>query len=119
MFIPDDLYSAIGENIHRIRILTGISQEDLANQVGLARTSITNIEMGKQKIQIHTLYQIAQILSVGISELLPAPEPSSQDLHQLLEKQEIISKHGKQVLREEDKEVVLRMIGNITSKGGR
>ena len=56
-----------------------MSQEDLAAKVGLTRVSITNIENGKHRIQVHTLYAIAQALEVPISELLPnAIEPVSE-----------------------------------------
>jgi DNA-binding XRE family transcriptional regulator len=52
----------------------GISQEMLADELGLSRTSITNIEKGRQPVQLHTLYIIARLLSIDIKELLPSPK---------------------------------------------
>jgi transcriptional regulator with XRE-family HTH domain len=49
----------------------GLTQEDLAREVGLTRTSITNIERGRQKLLIHALFAIAQALGVPAVSLLP------------------------------------------------
>ncbi len=49
----------------------GFEQKDLAQEVDLARTSIVNIEAGRQAVSIHVLFKIARALSVDISELLP------------------------------------------------
>jgi transcriptional regulator with XRE-family HTH domain len=40
----------------------------------MTRTSITNIESGRQKVQLHTLYAIADALDVSPEALLPAAE---------------------------------------------
>lgn len=51
-----------------------MSQEAFAKAVGLSRTSITNIERGRQPISLHTLYSMADILSIEPADLLP-PTP--------------------------------------------
>lgn len=51
-----------------------MTQEELGRQVGLTRTSITNIERGRQRVQVHTLYAIAGALRVQPAELLPGTE---------------------------------------------
>jgi transcriptional regulator with XRE-family HTH domain len=53
-----------------------MSQAALAKAVGLSRTSITNIEQGRQPVNIHTLYAMADILGVEVGDLLP---PSPKD----------------------------------------
>jgi transcriptional regulator with XRE-family HTH domain len=53
-----------------------MSQEAFAKAVGLSRTSITNIERGRQPISLHTLYFMADILGVEASDLLP-PAPKN------------------------------------------
>ena len=45
-------------------------QEDLAARVSLTRTSIVNIEKGRQKLLIHTLILIGRALKVGPTQLL-------------------------------------------------
>lgn len=41
--------------------------------VGLTRTSITNVEQGRQKFLLHTLVDIAMALQVEPAGLLPVP----------------------------------------------
>ncbi|HFK5574949.1 hypothetical protein BAS06_02960 [Elizabethkingia miricola] len=64
-------YVNLGSNISSIRTKKGLNQEDLANQLGLSRPSIANIEKGKQKPSIFTLVQISKHLDIKIEELLP------------------------------------------------
>ena len=48
-----------------------LSQAQFAAKVGLSRTSITNIECGRQPIQLHQLYLFASTLQVDVTKLLP------------------------------------------------
>lgn len=63
-------YKEVGD---RVRAQRGkrLSQESLASAVGLTRTSISNIEKGRQKLLLHTLVDIAEALDVEPSMLLP------------------------------------------------
>lgn len=65
-------YKAIGERIRAKRETNGLSQLDLAEQVKLTRTSISNIESGNQKPLVDTLYLVAHALGTSIHDLLPA-----------------------------------------------
>ena len=72
------LYEQLGRTIAKVREEKDYSQEKLAKKVRLTRTSITNIERGRQRIQLHTLYMIADILKVELSELLPSRKTLNQ-----------------------------------------
>jgi DNA-binding XRE family transcriptional regulator len=48
-----------------------MTQGRLATAVGLSRTSITNIERGRQKIFLHTLADVADVLGVQLHDLVP------------------------------------------------
>jgi len=65
------LYTITGQLIRKTREERGLTQAELAAAVSLTRASITNIESGKQKLLLHTLYDIAIALSVEPSALLP------------------------------------------------
>jgi DNA-binding XRE family transcriptional regulator len=67
------LYRKLGENIRKCRTQRKLSQDELAKLVGLNRTSMTNIEKGRQHPPLHTLCEIIEHLKVDISELLPRP----------------------------------------------
>jgi transcriptional regulator with XRE-family HTH domain len=66
------IYSRFGRLLARHRKKAGLSQEALAAAVGLSRTSITNVECGRQPIQLHSLYALATALNAAPDDLLPA-----------------------------------------------
>ena len=67
-------YRQFGRLLAEARRKKGISQELLADELGLSRTSITNIEKGRQPVQLHSLYCIARLLGVELKDLLPSPQ---------------------------------------------
>ena len=64
-----EFYKQVGQSI-RTRRGKNLSQEALACAVGLTRTSISNIESGRQKMLLHTFVDIADALKVEASTLL-------------------------------------------------
>ena len=67
-----DLYAAIGTRLRTAREQRGVTQADLANALGLTRASVTNIEAGNQRIQVHTLVAAAQALGITTADLVSA-----------------------------------------------
>lgn len=65
------LYKRIGSTIKVMRRALGLTQQQLANQLGISRASLANIETGRQRILVHQLYELADQLSVNVSDLLP------------------------------------------------
>lgn len=63
------MYKAVGVKIREAR--GERKQTMLASQVGLTRTSISNIERGRQKMLLHTFLDIAASLGVAPDRLLP------------------------------------------------
>lgn len=64
-------YQEVGRRIRRERRDRHMTQEELAKAVGLTRTSITNIERGRQKLLLHTLADLGRALGISLSQLLP------------------------------------------------
>ena len=56
------IYKIIGYRVTKKRIEKKLTQEELSKRVGMSRTSITLIELGKQKLPIDRLYIIAEAL---------------------------------------------------------
>jgi transcriptional regulator with XRE-family HTH domain len=71
MSSEEEIYKQLGQSIKSEREKAKVTQEELAQRIGLKRTSITNIEGGRQKVQLHTLYSIASVLNVLPERLLP------------------------------------------------
>ena len=61
---------ALGRAVHRHRIAIGISQEDLADQVGLDRTYISGIERGLRNPTFLVLLRLAEALKVPVRRLV-------------------------------------------------
>lgn len=68
------IYELIAGRIRDMRERREISQQDLARRIGQSRTSVVNIEAGRQRITIHGIYDIAAALECQPSELLPTPK---------------------------------------------
>src|ERR1700712_1244755 len=81
-----EFYKRLGENLRQARKRAKLSQDEVANLVGLKRTSLTNIESGRQHPPLHVLCDIAEKLQVAVSELLPAKQTRAepQDLHKMV-----------------------------------
>lgn len=77
-----ELYREIGRRIANARRNreARVSQEELAQNIGLSRTSVVNIERGRHRIQIHVLYAIARFLGVEAVDLLPSATPDGKEL---------------------------------------
>ncbi|MDM4772863.1 helix-turn-helix transcriptional regulator [Solimonas sp. SE-A11] len=71
MIIERELYVAVGERIRKTRKLRSMTQDQLAKRVGLERSSIANIELGNQRLPLHTLFSIASVLNIDANDLLP------------------------------------------------
>lgn len=60
-----------GARVRERRRRAGMSQDQLADAAFLSRTSVVNIENGRQGVSIGTLYRLAEALACAPGELLP------------------------------------------------
>src|SRR5258708_16854104 len=63
------LYAEFGNRLAAARKRRRLSQAALGTLTGFSRTSITNIERGRQAVQLHHVYTFASVLGVVIDEL--------------------------------------------------
>jgi transcriptional regulator with XRE-family HTH domain len=73
MLDKDILYSQIGEKVRLLRTSVSLNQEDLSKKVGMTRSSIAQIEAGKQAVSVYTLYRIGEALNKPLTDILPSP----------------------------------------------
>lgn len=71
----DDLYISIGARLRTAREARGLNQSELGARIGLNRSSVSNIEAGRQRPMLHTLIAAAQALGIEIGSLLDGPLP--------------------------------------------
>lgn len=74
-------YKALGARVRQLR--GPMSQEQLAQRVGLTRTSIVNIEAGRQKLLVHHLFAIADAVGIRPTKVLSPFEPEELALPSL------------------------------------
>ena len=75
----DLLYQQIGQRLARARLAAGLSQAKLASKVRITRTSIVNVEKGRQRPPIHLLWEIAEVLGIEVGGLLPQRRELSEN----------------------------------------
>jgi len=59
----------LGKKIRRIRKQNKVSQEELAEKVGLHSTTLGRIERGESNPPVYTVYKISQALKTPIHDL--------------------------------------------------
>ncbi len=57
-----------------------MTQQEVAERVGLTRTSITNIERGSQHISLRQLYLLAAAVGLHPAQLLPDHDGAIEEL---------------------------------------
>ena len=70
----DEIYRGVGRKIRQTRENQRLSQDSLAQRLGISRTSMVNIEAGRQRAPLHVLWQIAELLETKLILLIPSPE---------------------------------------------
>lgn len=63
-------YYAIGQRIRKVRKARGLSQERLAEKVGISTTHMSHIETANTKMSLSTFAELASALEVRTDELL-------------------------------------------------
>ena len=63
-------YKLVGDRVQRSR-KGKLSQAKLAAALGLSRSSIVNIEAGRQHAPLHVLWRIAEVLQTDLPMLIP------------------------------------------------
>jgi transcriptional regulator with XRE-family HTH domain len=81
-----EFYKLLGANIRSIREGKNFKQDALATHLGFTRISISNIETGKQKIQLHSLLELAEFLNTPLPEMLPSLNSVRKEHNSKLEK---------------------------------
>jgi transcriptional regulator with XRE-family HTH domain len=70
----EHVYRVIGSRVRAARRKKRWNQADLADAVGLTRSSIANVEAGRQRLLVHATLRVADALEVPIDSLLPTAE---------------------------------------------
>ncbi len=103
----DEALRGIGERVRQARIDKGMSQNDLCEATGLSISFLSNIEMGKQSMNIRSLLSISDALHVSTDWLLRNDTPTA-----LVISADEISKELESCTPKE-REVILKLVQTI------
>jgi transcriptional regulator with XRE-family HTH domain len=79
---PDDrrqLLRAFGATVRRTRLGRGMSQESLADEVGIHRTYVGDVERGLRNVCLLNLVRISRALDVRLGDLLKDVDDATQE----------------------------------------
>jgi transcriptional regulator with XRE-family HTH domain len=65
-----DMRKLVGENVRRIRLKKGLTQEQFAEVSGFSQQYISGLEQGRRNPTVVTLYELARALGVTHIELV-------------------------------------------------
>jgi len=65
--VPNPVDVHVGHRVRMRRVLAGLSQEKLGDQLGLTFQQVQKYEKGSNRVSASRLYQIARILDVPVS----------------------------------------------------
>ena len=65
-----DVRQIVGENVRRYRRENGLSQQEVANRMGVDRAYVSGLELGQRNPTVVTLWHAAQALGVEVNLLL-------------------------------------------------
>ena len=86
-----EINKKIGKRIQYLRQLKGLSQEQLAEAIDIATTSLSYIETGRGFMTLATLEKLAKILDVEIFEIFQFNTVDNSEMYKyILNKLEII-----------------------------
>lgn len=116
----DAFYKELGERIANIRERLGLSQEKLADLLGVSRVTVSQIENAERKISAEEISKLSKIFNMSSDVLLDL----EKDIEVVLEKQPSTKSKPKQEIRisvpqknlDKFKEILLYILRKVGSK---
>jgi transcriptional regulator with XRE-family HTH domain len=84
--MDESLYAKLADRVRTRREDLKLTQADLANRAGVSRSSIANIETGRQAILLHQFIGLARALELPWEELMPTVDDPTASKSQALPK---------------------------------
>jgi transcriptional regulator with XRE-family HTH domain len=87
----DQFYKIVAEKLRLERKRLNMDQEAFANRLNLSRTTLINIEKGRQRLSLEQAWVAANILNISLLDLLPyTPSTATVYWEKKIDENEII-----------------------------
>ena len=70
---PDEVLRDVGRRIAEIRLAAGLTQEQVAERLGISTRAYAYIESGRENLTLRTMVFVANVLGTCIPELFVQP----------------------------------------------
>ena len=67
----EDFWRDVGRRVQGVRKRFGVTQATLADAINVSRTSVVNLESGRQQMGLYKLYKAACLLGCRLREIIP------------------------------------------------
>jgi transcriptional regulator with XRE-family HTH domain len=68
-----DMRKLVGQNVRRIRLARGLTQEQFCDLSGFSQQYVSGLETGRRNPTIVTIYELAKALGVSHLDLVQPP----------------------------------------------
>ncbi|WP_051293302.1 helix-turn-helix domain-containing protein [Olivibacter sitiensis] len=75
--VPSNIDKEIGERFRQVRRMKDLSQENIANLIGIAQKNYSKLERGESKWTIDRVYEVAEALGLSVVDILPKSKAST------------------------------------------
>lgn len=65
----------LSNRVHELRTMAGMTQQQLADEVGVTRQTVISIERNKYSPSLEVAFRVARALGVGIDDVFSFREP--------------------------------------------
>jgi transcriptional regulator with XRE-family HTH domain len=102
----------LANNIKTIREEKGLMQKDVANHIGVDKSTYSKIEKGLREITVAELLKMSQLFNCSIDQIVNNEGPFPREVV-LEDKSTVEQMRLIQQLEEEDKQIILRLIDKM------
>lgn len=73
---PNRFWIELGARVARLRTDAVLTQEEVADRLGVTRASVTNLEAGRQRVPVDRVMILAAVFNVSAGQLLAEGDPA-------------------------------------------
>ncbi|MDX0759825.1 helix-turn-helix domain-containing protein [Sinorhizobium medicae] len=115
-----DIDLIIGANIHRIRVLAGVSRRGLGKAVGLSFSQIKKCEDGQRRISASSIVAVAKALDCSIDQFWQGIDPGEAIVVSPVQSDDAIAvaQNFDRIPSRAQREAIAELIETLAAEGG-